>query len=227
MVGLTDLCSSSDPTRCFFEIVNAWPLFVPFASIAVGFVRRDIYLLAFSAGSWINAISSYACGSFSSTAAQSASWLVTMMILLIIFYRLKMNLLNAFYAVTFLTFALYANIYLEENTHGALYIGSVIGIADAVVQSLIILVFLYPYSDILYTSSHLQWYEMTNDFMSMRSMSYLPKVLHPIEAWRMVLHLHTLGNTMDLIDIFNKQSVQLRQMIRESERIETLIRTPP
>lgn len=195
-------------------------MFVPFASTAVGFVRRDIYLMAFGLGSWINAAASFACGYFSSTAAQSAAWLVMMIIFLILFYRLRLNVLNALYLTTFFALALYANIYLDTNTHGELYIGAIIGIADAILQSVVILMIVYPYSDIIYTSSHLQWYELNNDYMSLRRMFYLPEPLQLLENVRLVLRIHTLKDTLDTVDQVAMHRRVYEQNIQSSELVE-------
>lgn len=226
MVGYWDLCTNAhdDPTQCFFEIVNSWPLFVPFATTAVSFVRRDIYLLTFSLGSWINTVLSFVCVSFASAASQSAAWLITMILFLVLFYRLRLNIINAFYMTAFLALALYANIYLRTNSHGELYIGAMLGTVNAVIQSIIVLVVVYPYSDILYTSNKLTWVELMNDYMSMRRIFYLPETLHPIENIRLVLRLHTLEDTFDAIDRIASTRKAYASTIRYADEINSAFR---
>lgn len=157
MASFFDMCPNSFVSvECFFNMVHFFPVYLTVVIWTGSFITGSIYLFFLGFGvtldQLINAAFRYLINQdglhgihyqMPARAPQLAVYFVSMIILLVLTFRLRFST----YRITFIAFfeilAVYAPIYLEINTTKQGLAGVMCGLVDAIIQFAVFYYFIY------------------------------------------------------------------------------------
>lgn len=190
MSGLLDICTGVHSTgghsesylTCLFVMVDFFPvyLFVLIWSIYISTGSLFYYSLGISVtiDKLLNLLLRQIFKSthrhdtyqFPALSSQLSAFIVTMLVLMVMLYRVRVTMYRAFLGSVFLVLAIYSRIYLDASSQGQILGGIIVGFCDAVVQSTFIFYIVYRHQETIINSWVGYIMGLRNVFMFHRSL---------------------------------------------------------